>query len=48
MVNAFREARRVPAEKDVFLVFDGDRMQPGDLVSDTDIGDMDNLDVHVK
>jgi hypothetical protein len=48
IISVFRQARAVPEEKEVFLVFDGDKLQPDNLISDTEIGDMDNIDVHVK
>ena len=39
---------KIPPEKEIFLVFDGDKIEPGSTVGDADIGDMDNIDVHVK
>lgn len=32
----------------MFLVFDGDRLNAEVAVADTEIGDMDNVEVHVK
>ncbi len=46
--GAFRQARNVEADRDVFLMFDGDKLSAEDTVADTDISDLDHIDVHVK
>ncbi|KAB8337028.1 hypothetical protein FH972_021332 [Carpinus fangiana] len=48
VVNVFRSQRNVPAEKEVFLMFDGDRLAGADTVDTSEIDDMDYIDVHVK
>ena len=48
MIHAFRVARHVAVDKQVFLQFDGDKLDPGDAVVDTELGDMDHVDVYVR
>ncbi|KAL2864539.1 small ubiquitin-related modifier domain-containing protein [Aspergillus lucknowensis] len=48
VVAAFREARGVSPESDVYLAFDGDRLDPGSFLADYEIGDGDLVDVLVK
>ncbi|KUJ22413.1 uncharacterized protein LY89DRAFT_714220 [Mollisia scopiformis] len=48
MVEAFRGAYNIPDEKTVTLYFDGDKLEPSDTVGDTDLGDMDTVEVHVR
>lgn len=45
---AFRQSNKVDPSAEVFLMFDGDRLNPDDAVADTEIGDLDHIDVHVK
>lgn len=46
--NAFRSQNQIGAGKDVYLLFDGDRLPSNGKVGDTELGDMDTLDVIVK
>ena len=46
--SAFRQARGVDKTYQVFLMFDGDKLPPDHTVVDTEIGDLDHIDVHVK
>ncbi|KAI9818184.1 MAG: hypothetical protein M1827_000809 [Pycnora praestabilis] len=48
IITAFRITNKVEPEKEVFLVFDGDRLDPSSTVGETDFSDMDHVDVHVK
>ncbi|KAI9766538.1 MAG: hypothetical protein M1840_006496 [Geoglossum simile] len=48
MIQAFRTARHLTRDKQVFLQFDGDRLDPGVTVADTELGDMDHVDVYVR
>jgi hypothetical protein len=48
MIGVFRQQRNIGEEKDVTLVFDGDRLNPQSSVADNDLADMDNIDVHIK
>ena len=48
IIQAFRIARHVTGDKQVFLQFDGDRIDPGVTVADTELGDMDHVDVYVR
>ncbi len=46
--NAFRSQNQIGAEKEVYLMFDGEKLSPDGKVGDTDLSDMDTLDVFVK
>jgi Ubiquitin-2 like Rad60 SUMO-like len=48
MIQAFRTARHVTKDKQVFLQFDGDRLDPEIVVADTELGDMDHVEVYVR
>ncbi|KAI4828057.1 hypothetical protein E4T44_09891, partial [Aureobasidium sp. EXF-8845] len=49
MINAARRSFKLDAERIVHLEFDGERLEPPEgLVKDTDISDMDCIDVHIK
>jgi hypothetical protein len=48
LVSAFIQARQVPDNNEVSLYFDGDELDLDGLVEDTELDDMDNVDVHIK
>lgn len=49
MVAGFRKANPAGTEnQEVFIVFDGDRLDPETTVADTELSDMDYVDVYVK
>lgn len=48
MIETFRTQRKVPEEKEISLVFDGDKLDGDMTVKDTEIEDMDSLEVHIK
>lgn len=48
IVGAFRTEKGIGAEEEVFLSFDGDRMDPSSRVDETEISDMDCIDVSIK
>ncbi|KAH0565707.1 hypothetical protein GP486_000899 [Trichoglossum hirsutum] len=48
MIFAFRQARKVSEDSQVFLQFDGDKLDPEVTVADTELGDMDHVDVYVR
>ena len=45
---AFRKDKCIDGRKDIYLVFDGDRLDADDTIGDTDIGDQDRIDVTLK
>ena len=47
-MNAFRSTYGVEADKEVFLLFDGERLERGSQVGESDISDMDSIEVHIK
>ena len=48
MINAFRTQNEITSEKEVNLMFDGEKLLPETVVGDTELSDMDTLDVFVK
>ncbi|MCJ1470106.1 hypothetical protein MMC07_008751 [Pseudocyphellaria aurata] len=48
IVNAFRSEKKVGRDKEVLLFFDGDRLNPQTKVEETELSDMDYVDVYVK
>lgn len=49
MVAGFRKANPAGTEnKEVYIVFDGDRLEPETNVAETELSDMDEVDVYVK
>ncbi|KAF2454883.1 ubiquitin-2 like Rad60 SUMO-like-domain-containing protein [Lineolata rhizophorae] len=45
IAEAFRREREVPHGHEIKLLFDGDQLMPGDMMQDTEIEDMDTVDV---
>ena len=48
VLATFKNAQRVSAEKEVYLLFDGERLDAGSRLVDYDIADLDLVDVIVK
>ncbi|KAH7417215.1 ubiquitin-2 like Rad60 SUMO-like-domain-containing protein [Cadophora sp. MPI-SDFR-AT-0126] len=48
ILDAFRREKDVPDEKDITLHFDGDKLEPEDKVADTELGDMDSVEIHIQ
>ncbi|KAL2007132.1 hypothetical protein VTN00DRAFT_8570 [Thermoascus crustaceus] len=48
IIASFRSAQHVPAEKHVYLLFDGERLDPNSYLGEHDIADLDLVDVQVK
>ena len=49
MVAAFRKANPSATEnREVYIVFDGERLVPDVQIGDTEVSDMDELDVYIK
>ncbi|EON66662.1 hypothetical protein W97_05908 [Coniosporium apollinis CBS 100218] len=48
IANGFRRKRVVLADQQVFLTWDGERLSPTAKLEDTEIADMDSIDVHIK
>ena len=46
--NAFRSQNQISPDKEVYLMFDGERLLDGGKIQDTELSDMDTLDVFVK
>ncbi|KAK6810435.1 hypothetical protein RU639_013766 [Aspergillus parasiticus] len=48
LVTIFRDAKKIPENREVYLVFDGDRLDPCSCLSMYDMADGDLVDVVVK
>jgi hypothetical protein len=48
MVDAFCLERNIPEGKDVALYFDGDKLDPASKIEDTELADMDTVEVHIR
>ncbi|KAL8821569.1 MAG: hypothetical protein Q9223_000413 [Gallowayella weberi] len=48
IVNAFKSDKKIDDSREVFLSFDGDRLTPETQVADTELNDMDYIDIYVK
>lgn len=48
MVNAFRTEHQIEKDKEVFLSFDGERLSPEKKVEETELNDMDTLEVYCR
>jgi hypothetical protein len=46
LASAYRTARNIPSNTAISLFFDGDRLKPMDIVADSEIEEMDALEVH--
>lgn len=48
IVSAFRTDKKIEHDREVFLSFDGDRLVEESQVGDTELADMDYVDVYVR
>ncbi|MCJ1477945.1 hypothetical protein MMC13_006620 [Lambiella insularis] len=48
MVNAFKIQYKIGPGREVYLLFDGERLDPSTSIADTEISDMDNIEVYVR
>ncbi|KAF7597398.1 hypothetical protein BBP40_003645 [Aspergillus hancockii] len=48
LIAVFRDAKIIPTNREVYLVFDGDRLDPNARLTDYDMSDDDLVDVMVK
>jgi hypothetical protein len=47
MIAAYRKARDVPEEKRIAVYFEGDELNPATEIGQTELEDMDLLEVHI-
>jgi hypothetical protein len=47
MIAAYRNAREVPDDKRIAVYFEGDELEPAIAIGQTDLEDMDLLEVHI-
>jgi len=47
MIAAYRNAREVPNDKRIAVYFEGDELEPAIAIGQTDLEDMDLLEVHI-
>jgi hypothetical protein len=48
IARAFRLDKDIPAEKEISLYFDGDKLDPALRVRETELADMDTVEVHIR
>jgi hypothetical protein len=48
MCQAFRNEKSIPADKEIALYFDGDKLDPALRVEDSELADMDTVEVHIR
>ncbi|KAL2072488.1 hypothetical protein VTL71DRAFT_11831 [Oculimacula yallundae] len=48
MIDAFRSSNDVPDNQGITLHFDGDKLDPDDKIEDTELGDLDSVEVHIQ
>ncbi len=48
LVAVFREGRNIPDGKDISLYCDGEKLDLASTIGDTDLGDMDMVEVHLR
>lgn len=48
IANNFRTVHKIPDDKQITLMWDGDALEPSDVVRDTEIEDMESIEVHIK
>ncbi|KAG4436891.1 hypothetical protein IFR05_007617 [Cadophora sp. M221] len=48
IIDAFRLAQKLPDDKEITLHFDGDKLDPEEKIEDTELGDMDSVEVHIQ
>lgn len=39
---------KIPDDKQITLMWDGEALEPGDVIKDTEIEDMESIEVHIK
>jgi hypothetical protein len=45
IAHAYKKARNIDESQPVTLIFDGERLVPMDVIADSDLEDMDSIDV---
>jgi hypothetical protein len=48
MVNAFRMTHHIPEDREIYLMFDGEKLDPSTLVEATELDDLDYIEVYVR
>lgn len=48
IILAFRNGNSIPVEQPISLYFDGEKMDPGLRIDDSELADMDTVEVHLK
>lgn len=48
MVNAFRKEHKLASNKKIVLTFDGEKLDPHTKVQDTEVSDLDFVEVYIK
>ncbi|KAF2684763.1 hypothetical protein K458DRAFT_431068 [Lentithecium fluviatile CBS 122367] len=48
LASAYKEKRGISKDQPITLIWDGDRLSPMDTIADTDLENMDTIEVHYK
>lgn len=48
IASAYKTKLKVPQEQPITLMFDNERLSPLDTVADSEIEDLDSIEVHFK
>ncbi|TVY71260.1 DNA repair protein rad60 [Lachnellula suecica] len=48
LITAFRQEKKVSEDKEISLHVDGDKLDPEDKIEDTELEDMDAVEVHIR
>ncbi|TLD39479.1 hypothetical protein E2P81_ATG00466 [Venturia nashicola] len=48
IANNFKMVHKIPDDKQITLMWDGEALEPSDAVRDTEIEDMESIEVHIK
>jgi len=48
LVDAFRQEKKIPENKEISLHVDGDKLDPEDKIEDTELEDRDAVEVHIR
>ena len=48
LISAFRQKHEIPETTEVILRFDGDKLEPESQMEETELGNMDTVEVHIR
>jgi hypothetical protein len=48
LIDAFRQEKKIPDDKEISVHVDGDKLDPEDKIEDTELEDRDAVEVHIR